>query len=122
MAAGGKPGKKKTKKTKQRDGEWCLPDCTLNRKHSDDMIECHLCQIWVHYHCITEAEEDIVGIWCCNACRKLSYNVSILCNKINDLQRDMATLIKYATLLDSSKKQYRNTGTVCDSVPDASDL
>ena len=122
MAAKGKQGRKKTnsKKMRKPDGEWCFPECTLNRNHQDNMIQCHLCQVWVHYECIDEKEDDIVGIWCCNICRKLSYNMSLLCNKINDIQRDMATLINYATSLDNSNRQHINNNKVCDGKPDVS--
>ena len=52
-------------------------------------------QLWAHALCINEGENDIVGIWCCRNCRKLPETTEMLCNKIDDLQRDMAVLLKF---------------------------
>ena len=81
---------------KKKDASWCFPDCTMHHKHNGDMVQCHICQTWAHYQCINEEKSDIIGIWCCNNSRKLPDRVNLLCTHMNQLRRDMATLINYA--------------------------
>ena len=81
---------------KKKDGKWCFTDCTVHHEHNDEMVQCHVCQIWAHYQCIAEEKSDIIGIWCCNNCRKLPDRVNLLCTHIQELRRDMASLISYA--------------------------
>ena len=81
---------------KKKDASWCFPDCTMHHKHNGDMVQCHIYQTWAHYQCINEEKSDIIGIWCCNNCRKLPDRVNLLCTHMNQLRRDMATLINYA--------------------------
>ena len=49
----------------------CMPGWKKGRDQSDNVIQCHVCQVWTHYECIDEDEADIVGIWTCNQCRKM---------------------------------------------------
>ena len=116
-----KQGKKQIKKT---GDQICFPNCKLNRKEDDSMILCHICQVWAHIQCIEESNDDIIGTWCCNNCRKLPYNVSILCDKINNLERDMATLLQYARSLHPTNKHYNNSSVnnnLCDNTSDSPD-
>ena len=46
---------KKTKTT------FCIPQ-------TDSMVQCHLCQLRVHYECVDERPETIIGVWCCHVC------------------------------------------------------
>ena len=88
--------KKETKKDSNTTPmKWCYPDCMLDRIEAESMIQCHICQLWAHALCINEGENDIVGIWCCRNCRKLPETTEMLCDKIDDLQRDMAVLLKF---------------------------
>ena len=88
--------KKETKKDSNTTPmKWCYPDCMLDRIEAESMIQCHICQLWAHALCINEGENDIVGIWCCRNCCKLPETTEMLCNKIDDLQRDMTVLLKF---------------------------
>ena len=93
---------KKKKEAKKNSDQLCFADCKLNRMHNAEMIQCHLCQIWVHMECIDEAADDVVGIWCCNSCRNISQNVTLLCQKVSDLQHDMATLLLFARSFENT--------------------
>ena len=74
----GGPGTKATRKARNRRGRsdaiehklYCFPDCKRGRAQSESMVQCHACQTWAHYECIGEGEDDIVGIWTCNAHRR----------------------------------------------------
>lgn len=57
------------------------------------MVQCHLCQTWAHFTCIDEKEDDVIGLWCCNSCRNLPKTVSLLCDKITDLQQNVQALL-----------------------------
>ena len=88
--------KKETKKDSNTTPmKWCYPGCMLDGIEAESMIQCHICQLWAHVLCINEGENDIVGIWCCRNCRKLPETTEMLCNKIDDPQRDMAVLLKF---------------------------
>ena len=120
MAKTNKQGKKKTKRT--TDGV-CFPNCQMNRKEDYSMIQCHICQIWAHIQCIDESDDYIIGIWCCNNCRNLPHNVSILCDKIYNLERDIATLLKYAQSLQTTNKHCIKMNTnLCDNASDCLDI
>ena len=75
----GGPSTKATRKARNRRGRsdeienklFCFPDCKRGRAQSESMVQCHACQTWAQYDCIGEGEDDIVGIWTCNACRKI---------------------------------------------------
>ena len=84
------------------------PDCMLDRIEAESMIQCYICQLWAHALCINEGGNDIVGIWCCRNCRKLPETTEMLCIKIDDIQRDMAVLLKFV-------HSFRHTVTVLDN-------
>ena len=46
------------------------------------MTQCNLCMIWFHDKCAGIKKSDNVGWWCCDRCRQMTANVSILmrCN------------------------------------------
>ena len=106
---------------KKKDGTWCFTDCTMHREHNDDMIQCHICQIWAHYQCIDEEKSDIIGIWCCNNCRKLPDRVNLLCTHIQELRRDMASLISYAQTFERNLV-VGATVSRSDTTPDGYDI
>ena len=90
----GGPGTKATRKARNRRGRsdaiehklYCFPDCKRGRAQSESMVQCHACQTWAHYECIDEGEDDIVGIWTCNACRKMPTMVMELIGMVAKLQ------------------------------------
>ena len=45
--------------------------------------------------CIEEKEDDIIVIWCCQRYRKLPELTSVLCTKIDALQKDMSFLLNF---------------------------
>ena len=56
------------------------------------MVQCHACQTWAHYECIDEGEDDIVGIWTCNTCRKMPTVVVQLIDMITKLRDSMSEM------------------------------
>ncbi len=42
--------------------------------------------MWVHYDCVDENEEDIVGLWTCQNCRKVPNTINKLLNKMSVLE------------------------------------
>ena len=55
---------------------------------------------------IDEEQADIIGIWCCNNCCKLSDPVDLLYTHMHELKRDVATLINYARAFESIRKSH----------------
>ena len=56
------------------------------------MVQCHLCQSWVHPECVGEDDKDIVGIWSCTSCRMLPTLVERLLEKTSLLESLVVTL------------------------------
>ena len=103
VSRGGKKSSKSGKKeTTDRTStkQWCFTGCKNNHKETTSMVQCHICQIWAHLQCIEEKDDDIIGIWCCQKCRKLPEHMSALCDKIDTLQKDMSYLLNFAKLFD----------------------
>ena len=96
-----KKGKKKTTDTTSTK-QWCFTGCKNNHKFTKSMVQCHLCQTWCHYKCIDEKESDIIGIWCCKSCRKLPETTMQLCEKIDELNRTVNILLKFANSINQS--------------------
>ena len=71
---------------------YCFPDCKRGRAQSESMVQCHACQTWAHYECIGEGEDDIVGIWTCNACRKMPTMVMELIGMVAKLQESVSEM------------------------------
>ena len=103
VSRGGKKSSKSGKKeTTDRTStkQWCFTGCKNNHKETTSMVQCHICQIWAHLQCIEEKDDDIIGIWCCQKCRKLPEHMSALCDKIDTLQKEMSYLMNFAKLFD----------------------
>ena len=118
------PKKKKNPKedtNKKKDGTWCFTNCTMHREHNNDMVQCHMCQVWAHYQCIDEEHSDIIGIWCCNNCRNLSDRVDLLCTHMHELRRDMATVISYARAFERNLV-VGHAVSLSDTTPDSTDI
>ena len=60
-SGGTKKGRRKASKAKS-DGLYCVPTCILNGGESDSMVQCHMCQMWVHPECVGEIDKEIVSI------------------------------------------------------------
>ena len=96
----GGPGTKAKRNARNRRGRsdaiehklYCFPDCKSGRAQSECMVQCHACQTWAHYECIGEGEDDIVGIWTCNACRKMPTMVMELIGKVANLQESVSEM------------------------------
>ena len=56
------------------------------------MVQCHLCQSWLHPECVGEDDKDIVGIWSCTSCRMLPTLVERLLEKTSLLESLVVTL------------------------------
>ena len=37
------------------------PDCTHDQQQGESMVQCHICQMWIHVSGINEGKDDIVG-------------------------------------------------------------
>ena len=67
-----KKGRRKASKG-NNDENWtyCVQNCLHSGKSSNELIQCHLCQSWIHPECVGEDGKDIVGIWACIAASTL---------------------------------------------------
>ncbi len=91
--------KRKGKASRSKDCRYCIKNCKYNGKHKAAMVQCHICQIWAHYDCVHEKEEDIVGLWACNSCRNLSRNMDRVLCKVASLETSLKTLQENNQLL-----------------------
>ena len=75
-------------------GNWkyCVKTCIHNGKDNNQMVQCHVCQSWVHPECVGEDDKDIVGIWSCTSCRMLPTLVERLLEKTSLLESLVVTL------------------------------
>ena len=53
------------------------------------MVQCHLCQEWVHPECVDEDDKDIVSLWSCKSCRSLPALVTQLVTAMADMSDKM---------------------------------
>ena len=61
--------KPSTKGKRDDGGHHCIQHCLHNGSEGGDMVQCHLCQLWIHPECVGEDNKNIVGIWSCKSCR-----------------------------------------------------
>ena len=82
-----KKGRRKGSKGKN-DENWryCVQNCLHSGKSTNELLQCHLCQSWIHPECVGEDGKDIVGIWTCTPCRQLPVLVSRLLEKTSALE------------------------------------
>ena len=82
-----KKNRRKTSKGKNDDNwRYCVQNCLHSGKSLNELIQCHLCQSWIHPECVGEDGKDIVGIWTCTSCRQLPVLVSRLLEKTSALE------------------------------------
>ena len=82
-----KKGRRKGSNGKN-DENWryCVQNCLHSGKSPNELIQCHLCQSWIHPECVGEDGKDIVGIWTCTTCRQLPVLVARLVEKTSALE------------------------------------
>ena len=56
------------------------------------MVQCHLCQTWIHPECDGQNDSDIVGIWSCPTRRTLPVPVQQLLDRSSVLQSMLVRL------------------------------
>ena len=82
-----KKGRRKVSKGKNDDNwRYCVHNCLHSGKSPDELIQCQLCQSWIHPECVGEDGKDIVGIWTCTSCRQLPVLVARLVEKTSALE------------------------------------
>ena len=85
--------RRKAAKDKHADNwKYCVKTCIHNGKDNHQMVQCHLCQSWLHPECVGEDDKDIVGIWSCTSCRMLPTLVERLLEKTSLLESLVVTL------------------------------
>ena len=100
---------KKTKTT------LCVPQCKHKGKETDCMVQCRLCQLWVHCEYVGERPETIIGVWSCHACRQLPSVVIQLVDKVSSLEETMLQLKgNNAELIKLVKAQCNANDTIRD--------
>ena len=114
-------------------GNWkyCVKTCIHNGKDNNQMVQCHLCQSWVHPECVGEDDKDIVGIWSCTSCRMLPTLVERLLEKTSLLKSLVVTLERsnqqLVSLMGEQSQEIRGlrediaTGKRPDGYADAND-
>ena len=82
-----KKGRRKGSKGKN-DANWryCVQNCLHSGKSPNELIQCHLCQSWIHPECVGEDGKDVVGILRCTSCRQLPVLVARLVEKTSALE------------------------------------
>ena len=82
-----KKGRRKGSKGKNDDNwRYCVQNCLYSGKSPNELIQCHLCQSWIHPDCVGEDGKGIVGIWTCTSCRQLPVLEARLVEKTSALE------------------------------------
>ena len=79
----------------QADAVWkvCVPNCFHNgNSNKGNVVQCHLCQTWIHPECAGQNDSDIVGIWSCPTCRTLPVLVQQLLDRSSVLESMLVRL------------------------------
>ncbi len=71
-------------------GELCIDGCKhrANKKGSEQTVQCHQCQHWIHPSCVEEKDEDIINIWTCPSCRVTPSLTRIIYDMLITMQND----------------------------------
>ena len=83
----------------QADVVWkvCVPNCFHNgNNNKGNVVQCHLCQTWIHPECVGQNDSDIVGIWTCPTCRTLPVLVQQLLDQSSVLESMLVRLDLFA--------------------------
>ena len=79
----------------QADAVWkvCVPNCFHNgNNNKGNVVQCHLCQTWIHPECVGQNDSDIVGIWTRPTCRTLPVLVQQLLDRSSALESMLVRL------------------------------
>ena len=93
-----------------RKAKSCVEGCKYRGKHTqkqEDIVQCHICQHWIHPSCAGEDNKDIVGIWSCPSCRSSPDMVHKIFTMMTTMQHEniqFKTLLS-ANLAEMDKKQ-----------------
>ena len=95
----------------QADAVWkeCVPNCFHNsNSNKGNVVQCHLCQTWIHPEYVGQNDCDIVRIWTCPTCRTLPVLVQQLLDRSSVLSnRQLVALVseqrKMSELRDGMK-------------------
>ena len=89
-----KRSRRKASKSKQDDegGPYCISNCTHNGAETGTLVQCHMCQIWIHPECVGELNEDIVTIWTCKTCRAMPMLLQQVMNKMSAMENVITKL------------------------------
>ncbi len=92
--------RRKTKGKNDDNWRYCTKNCIHGGKNPNKLVQCHLCQGWIHPECVGENDKDIVGIWTCRptTCRVIPAHVHGLLDRMVALE---ALIVK----LDKSNEQ-----------------
>ena len=70
----------------------CTANCKYSGKFDRGMLQCHLCQLWVHGDCVNIIIKDVVGIWSCDSCRTMPSVVAEVLNVVKTLEVAMSVM------------------------------
>ena len=90
--------RRKTKGKNDDNWRYCTKNCIHGGKNPNKLVQCHLCQGWIHPECVGEDDKDIVGIWTCTTCR-------VIPTHVHDLLDRMVALEALIVKLDKSNEQ-----------------
>ena len=93
-----KKGRKKKAAKNDDGGDYCKPHCKRNGIESSTMVQCHMCQMWVHPECVGEVEKEMVGI-----CRHVWQHQSV--TLVEKILQKVTSLESFVTKLDQSNQQ-----------------
>ena len=91
---------------------YCVADCIHGGKFVGNMVQCHLCQIWVHCDCVGVADADLEGIWSCSSCQILSSVVTDMFAHVKALEVSVGELKEANTLLVTLVSEQRQEMSV----------
>lgn len=81
------PNNKGAKKaTKVKGKPLCMTKCKHKGKEVPPMVQCHICQIWLHFSCIKEKETDVIGLYTCEKCRKMPDTITSVLDKLLEME------------------------------------
>ena len=70
-----------------------MPNCFHNgNSNKGNVVQCHLCQTWIHPECVGQNDSDIVGIWSCPTCRTLPVLVQQILDRSSVLESMLVRL------------------------------
>ena len=65
----------------------CVPNCFHDgNNNKGTVVQCHLCQSWIHPECVGQSDSNIVVIWACPTCRTLPVLVQRLLDRSSVLE------------------------------------